>query len=54
LALQDTFADDLLMAVFKGVLKDTGLSVTDIQDVCVGNVNDPKASVTARVAQFFR
>lgn len=52
-AFKDTYADDLLAAVFKGVLADARLSVTDIQDVCVGNVNDPRAAVTARVAQFF-
>lgn len=52
-AFKDTYADDLLAAVFKGVLADARLSVTDIQDVCVGNVNDPRAAVTARMAQFF-
>ena len=35
-SVQDTFADDLLTAVFQGVLSETGLSATDIKDICVG------------------
>lgn len=49
---KDMYVDDMLSAVFQGVLADTGLSASDIEDVCVGNVNDPKAALTARVAQF--
>ncbi|KAK7109391.1 3-ketoacyl-CoA thiolase A, peroxisomal-like [Littorina saxatilis] len=50
---KDTYVDDMLAAVFQGVLSDTGLSASDIADVCVGNVGDPKIALTARVAQFF-
>ncbi|XP_076471938.1 3-ketoacyl-CoA thiolase B, peroxisomal-like [Babylonia areolata] len=50
---KNTYVDDMLTAVFSGVLADTGLSPSDIEDVCVGNVNNPKTEVAARVAQFF-
>ena len=36
MCLQDTYADDLLAAVFQGVLADTGLSASEVGDICVG------------------
>lgn len=30
--------DDLLAVVFKGVLQETGLNPSEIQDVCVGKM----------------
>lgn len=50
---KNTYLDDMLSAVFTGVLADTGLQATDIQDICVGNVGEGRASVVARQAQFF-
>ena len=35
-SVQDTLVDDLLTVVFQGVLSETGLSATDIKDICVG------------------
>ncbi|XP_033762268.1 3-ketoacyl-CoA thiolase B, peroxisomal-like [Pecten maximus] len=52
-SFKDTYGDDLLAAVFKGVLKESGVSPQQIGDVCVGNVHDSKDSFTARVAQFY-
>lgn len=50
---KDTLPDDLLSAAFTAVLKDTGLDPTTIQDICVGNVNQPGAGATvSRMAQF--
>lgn len=52
---KDTLPDDLLSAAFTAVLKDTGLDPTTIQDICVGNVNQPGAGATiSRMAQFMR
>lgn len=50
---KDTHGDDLLSMAFTGVLKSVNIQPADIGDICVGNVNDPRASVTARFAQFF-
>ena len=34
--MQSTYVDDMLSAVFQGVLSDSGLSAGDITDICVG------------------
>ncbi|KAK7493205.1 hypothetical protein BaRGS_00015542 [Batillaria attramentaria] len=52
-SFKDSYIDDLLAAVFQGVLAETGLKATDIQDICVGNVGEGKTSVLARMAQFY-
>ncbi|KAH9500894.1 3-ketoacyl-CoA thiolase A, peroxisomal [Bulinus truncatus] len=52
-SFKDTLADDLLAAAFKGILDQTKINPADIGDICVGNVNDPKAAVIARLAQFY-
>jgi acetyl-CoA acyltransferase 1 len=39
--------------VFKAVIKDAGVQPTDIQDICVGNVQQPGAGASiSRMAQF--
>lgn len=50
---KDTHGDDLLAAAFTGVLKSVNIKPEEIGDICIGNVNDGKSSVTARFAQFF-
>ncbi|KAK3799504.1 hypothetical protein RRG08_052689 [Elysia crispata] len=50
-SFKDTYPDDLLAAVFKAVIKDAKLSPDEIDDICVGNVSDPKSAVSARLAQ---
>lgn len=50
---KDTHGDDLLSAAFTGVLNSVNIRPDEIGDICVGNVNDAKSSVTARFAQFF-
>ncbi|KAK3108076.1 hypothetical protein FSP39_000699 [Pinctada imbricata] len=50
---KDTFTDDMLAAVFKATLEKTKLRPEDIGDICVGNVGDPRASVSGRAAQFY-
>lgn len=51
---KDTLPDDLLSAAFSGVLNDVNLDPSVIQDICVGNVNQPGAGATiSRMAQFF-
>lgn len=50
---KDTFADDLLAAVFKAVINDAKIDPRDLGDICVGNVQDPGAALTARLAQFY-
>ncbi|WAQ95073.1 THIKA-like protein [Mya arenaria] len=50
---KDTHGDDLLSQAFNGVLKSVNIRPDEIGDICVGNVNDARASVTARFAQFF-
>ena len=52
--LQDTHGDDLLSATFNGILKSVNIRPDEIGDICIGNVNDGRASVTARFAQFYR
>ncbi|KAL5007141.1 hypothetical protein ScPMuIL_015947 [Solemya velum] len=52
-SFKDTFPDDLLSTVFKAVIKQTGISPTQIGDICVGCVSDPYPSLTARIAQFY-
>ncbi|BFY98683.1 hypothetical protein BsWGS_01723 [Bradybaena similaris] len=51
--LKDTLCDDLLAVVFKAVIDEAKINPTDIGDVCVGNVLDPQAATTARLAQFY-
>ncbi|XP_025095267.1 3-ketoacyl-CoA thiolase B, peroxisomal-like [Pomacea canaliculata] len=51
--LKDTYVDDLLAVVFKGVLQETGLNPSEIQDVCVGNVGYGSIIISARIAEFF-
>ncbi|XP_052248079.1 3-ketoacyl-CoA thiolase B, peroxisomal-like [Dreissena polymorpha] len=50
---KDTHGDDLLSAAFTGVLKSVNFPANELGDICIGNVNDSKASVTARFAQFY-
>nr|XP_022310296.1 3-ketoacyl-CoA thiolase A, peroxisomal-like isoform X2 [Crassostrea virginica] len=49
----ETFPDDLLVPVFQAVLKDSKVAPEDVQDICVGNVGDPRPAVSARTGQFF-
>lgn len=52
--LKDTLPDELLSTVFTAVLKETGIKPEQIQDICVGNVNQPGAGAAmSRLAQFF-
>lgn len=50
---KDTHGDDLLSAVFTAVLNSVNIKPDEVGDICVGNVNDAKSSVTARFAQFY-
>ncbi|CAL1528211.1 unnamed protein product [Lymnaea stagnalis] len=50
---KDTLGDDLLAAVFKAVINDSKIDPRDLGDICVGNVQDPAAALTARLAQFY-
>lgn len=50
---KDTHGDDLLSAAFNGILKSVNIKPDEIGDICVGNVNDNKASVGTRFAQFY-
>lgn len=52
-AFKDTFTDDLLVPVFQAVLQDAKVAPADVQDICVGNVGDPRPAVSARTGQFF-
>ncbi|XP_050419523.1 3-ketoacyl-CoA thiolase B, peroxisomal [Patella vulgata] len=52
-SFKDTYPDDLLAAVFKAVIADVNVSPSDIGDICIGNVGDSRAAVTARFAQFY-
>ncbi|XP_055899930.1 3-ketoacyl-CoA thiolase A, peroxisomal [Biomphalaria glabrata] len=52
-SFKDTLNDDLLAAAFKGVLNQTKINPADIGDICVGNVSDPSAALSARLAQFY-
>lgn len=52
-SFKDTYGDDMLAAVFQGVIKESGVSPQQIGDICVGNVNDSKDAFTTRVAQFY-
>jgi len=50
---KDSTPIDLLTAVFQAVIKDAGIQPSDVQDICVGNVNQPGAGASAaRMAQF--
>lgn len=50
---KDTLPDDLLAVVFNAVIKDSGLKPSAIQDICVGNVNQPgSGAMISRMAQF--
>jgi acetyl-CoA acyltransferase 1 len=51
--LKDTLNDDLLAVVFKAVIEEAKISPADIGDICVGNVLDPQAAASARLAQFY-
>ncbi|KAL4222905.1 3-ketoacyl-CoA thiolase [Mactra antiquata] len=50
---KDTHGDELLSKAFNGVLGSVNIKPDEIGDICIGNCNDPKASVSARFAQFF-
>ncbi|GFS23735.1 3-ketoacyl-CoA thiolase, peroxisomal [Elysia marginata] len=50
-SFKDTYPDDLLAVVLKAVIKDAKLNPIEIDDICVGNVNDPKSAISARLAQ---
>lgn len=50
-SFKDTFPDDLLAVILKAVIKDSKLKMNEIDDICVGNVLDPKSAVSARLAQ---
>ncbi|GFO50392.1 3-ketoacyl-coa thiolase, peroxisomal [Plakobranchus ocellatus] len=49
----DTHNDDLLAVVFKAVIEDAKLKPHEIDDICVGNVLDPRAAMIARLAQIY-
>lgn len=51
--LKQALPDDLLQAVFQGLIKNLGLEPTLIEDICVGNVGQSGAGAnTGRTAQF--
>uniref|UniRef100_K1Q7U9 acetyl-CoA C-acetyltransferase n=1 Tax=Magallana gigas TaxID=29159 RepID=K1Q7U9_MAGGI len=52
-SFKDTFTDDLLVPVFQAVLQEAKVAPADVQDICVGNVGDPRPAVSARTGQFF-
>jgi acetyl-CoA acyltransferase 1 len=52
-SFKNTLCDDLLAVVFKAVIDDTKINPADIGDICVGNVLDPQAATSARLAQFY-
>ncbi|XP_062618931.1 3-ketoacyl-CoA thiolase B, peroxisomal-like [Saccostrea cucullata] len=52
-SFKETFPDDLLVPVFKAVLQEANVAPQDVQDICVGNVGDPRPAVSARTGQFF-
>ena len=52
--LKDTLPDDMLAAVLRAVINETGVDSSLIQDICIGNVNQPGAGAqVSRIAQFF-
>lgn len=51
-SFKDTYPDELLAAALKAVIKQSGISPTQIGDICCGTVGDGRGALTVRTGQF--
>ncbi|XP_052094870.1 3-ketoacyl-CoA thiolase A, peroxisomal-like [Mytilus californianus] len=51
-SFKDTYPDELLATALTAVIKQSGISPTQIGDICCGTVGDGRGAVTVRTGQF--
>lgn len=51
-SFKDTYPDELLASILKAVIQQSGVSPSQIGDICCGTVGDGRGAVTVRSGQF--